>query len=293
MYIVHTSFGVAGVASMAMLHYRMRRKVTGALLWVMSCLLASVFLTLIQYYFVFVIDVFPGYIYIQYSLSLVVAIALYGGLLVLMFRLPKVTNSTAVIITLCVVGIQIGRMVLVLIGPPEVATLIRFPAVVLISVYLFFLGMVFYRSASIEADGTVALLLRRLSILTLIFAPASTLFYLCVYQFPVLEKLHISLDFFYFTVWSILTIGIFLRYLSKPTALLEEGKVSDGFISAYKITPREAEVVELISHGLSNKDIADRMCVSFTTARTHVYNIFQKTGAKSRVELLRIVTGYR
>jgi DNA-binding CsgD family transcriptional regulator len=35
------------------------------------------------------------------------------------------------------------------------------------------------------------------------------------------------------------------------------------------------------------------MCVSFTTARTHIYNIFRKTDAKTRVELLRIVTGFR
>ena len=292
MYIIHVSFGVAGVASMAVLHYRMRRKITGALLWVMGCLLASVFLTLVNYYFVSVMSELQGYMYVQYSLSLLIALALYGGLLVLMLHLPKVPNLLAVIVTLGVVGIQVGRMVLVL-AAPEVAQLIRFPAVALISAYLFFLGMVFYRSAAEEPDETLALLLKQLSVLTLIFAPASTIFYLFSYQFPALERLHISLDFIYFTVWSIIAIGVFLRYLSKPTALLEEGKVSPAFLSAYKITKREAEVVELISHGLSNQEIADRLFVSFTTARTHIYNIFQKTGAKSRVELLRIVTGYR
>jgi len=292
MYIIHVSFGVAGVASMAVLHYRMRRKITGALLWVMGCLLASVFLTLVNYYFVSVMSELQGYMYVQYSLSLLIALALYGGLLVLMLHLPKVPNLLAVIVTLGVVGIQVGRMVLVL-AAPEVAQLIRFPAVALISAYLFFLGMVFYRSAAEEPDETLALLLKQLSVLTLIFAPASTIFYLFSYQFPALERLHISLDFIYFTVWSIIAIGVFLRYLSKPTALLEEGKVSPAFLSAYKITKREAEVVELISHGLSNQEIADRLFVSFTTARTHIYNIFQKTGAKSRVELLRNVTGYR
>ena len=293
MYIIHVSFGVAGVASMAVLHYRMRRKITGALLWVMGCLLASVFLTLVNYYFVSVMSELQGYMYVQYSLSLLIALALYGGLLVLMLHLPKVPNLLAVIVTLFVVGIQVGRMLLVLLAAPEVVQRIRFPAVALISAYLFFLGMVFYRSATEEPDETLTILLKRLSILTLIFAPASTIFYLFSYQFPALERLHISLDFIYFTVWSIIAIGVFLRYLSKPTALLEEGKVSPAFLSAYKITKREAEVVELISHGLSNQEIADRLFVSFTTARTHIYNIFQKTGAKSRVELLRIVTGYR
>jgi len=75
--------------------------------------------------------------------------------------------------------------------------------------------------------------------------------------------------------------------------LIEGGKISDAFISTYKITKREAEVVELISHGLTNQQIADRLYVSLTTVRTHIYNVFQKTGAESRVHLLRLVSGYR
>lgn len=292
-YILHVSFGVAGVVSMAMLHHRMRRRITGPLVWVMSCLLASVFLTLIHYYFVAVLETIPGYMYVQYGFGLGVALALYGGLLVLMLRLPKVPNVVAIVLTLFVVGIQVGRMLLVLFGSSQSAALIRFPSVALISVYLFFLGMMLYRSSAAEQDETVVLLLRRLSVLTLVFAPASAVFYLVAYRYPAIDRLHISLDFFYFTMWSIITIGVFLRYLARPTALLDEGKISEAFLSSYKITQREAEVVELISRGLSNQEIADRMNVSFTTARTHVYNIFQKTGAKSRVELLRIVTGYR
>ena len=281
------------MVSMAMLHQRMRRRITGPLLWVMSCLLASVFLTLIQYYFVSVLKTIPGYLYAQYGLGLGVALALYGGLLVLMLRLPRVPNYLAIVFTVFVVAIQVGRMLLVVIGPPEAAARIRFPSVALISLYLFFLGMVLYRSAEAEPDETVSLLLRRLSILTLIFAPASAVFYLISYHYPAVGRLHISLDFFYFTVWSIITIGVFLRYLSRPTALLEEGKISEAFVSAYKISQREAEVVELISRGLSNQEIADKMHVSLSTARTHIYNVFQKTGAKSRVELLRIVSGYK
>ena len=39
--------------------------------------------------------------------------------------------------------------------------------------------------------------------------------------------------------------------------------------------------------------IADRLGVSFATVRTHVYNVFQKTGAGSRVDLLRLASGFR
>jgi len=278
---------------MALLHSRLRRRTTAALLWVMSCLLASVFLTMVQYYFISFLSGLSGYMHIQYGLSLAIAVALYGGLLVLMIDLPKVSNLLAAGVTLLVIAVQVGRMLVVVWSSPEAVALIRFPAILLISAYLFFVGVIFFRAAGAEQDGTIALLLRRLSVLTLLFAPVSTIFYLLSYRFEVLGRLHISLDFFYFTAWSIIAVSVFLRYLTKPTALLDDGKVSPAFVSAYKITPREEEVVKLISFGLSNQEIADRLFVSFTTVRTHVYNIFRKTGVKSRVELLRILSGFR
>jgi DNA-binding CsgD family transcriptional regulator len=292
-YILHLSFGVAGVASMALLHHRLRRTVTAALLWVMSCLLASVFLTMVQYYLVSNLEPTSVYTYVQYALGLTVALALYGGVLVLLLKLPKVPNRPAIVMTVFVAAVQLGRVLVLLLTPAETAALFRAPSVALISIYLFFLGWMLYRSSEAETNEILTLLLGRLGILTLIFAPASTLFYIVTYQFPAVERLSISLDFIYFSVWSIIVIAGFLRYLSKPAALLEEGKVSPAFLSSYRITQRETEIVELISRGLSNREIADRLCVSLTTARTHIYNIFQKTGAGSRVELLRILGGYR
>jgi DNA-binding CsgD family transcriptional regulator len=69
--------------------------------------------------------------------------------------------------------------------------------------------------------------------------------------------------------------------------------VSGAFRSAFGITQRESEVVSLISQGLSNQEIADRLHVSLATVRTHIYNVFQKTGAGSRVDLLRLASGFR
>ena len=191
------------------------------------------------------------------------------------------------------VAVQFGRLMVVLWSSSETAAGVRFPAVALISAYLLFVSVVFYRSSRVEEDETVALLLRRLGILTMIFAPASTLFYLLWYRLEALGRLHISLDFFYFSAWSIIAASVFFRFMTRPTAILEDGRVSPAFVSAFKISPREEEVVRLISLGLSNRQIADKLFVSFTTVRTHVYNIFRKTGARSRVELLRILSGYK
>lgn len=278
---------------MALLHSRIKRRVTAALLWVTGCLLVSVFLTMVQYYFVSFLSAWSAYMYIQYGLSMLIALALYGGLLILMIDLPKVPNLVAVPASILVVGIQLGRMLIVVWSTPVAADLVKFPSVALISAYLLLVGVFLYRAAREEQDWTVSLLLRRLSILTMVFAPISTIFYLLSYRLEALGRLHISLDFIYFSAWSIIAVSVFLRYLARPTAFLEDGKISRGFVTAYKISPREKEVIKYISYGLSNREIADRLYVSYTTVRTHVYNIFRKTGAKSRVELLRILSGYR
>ena len=52
------------------------------------------------------------------------------------------------------------------------------------------------------------------------------------------------------------------------------------------LTEREREVVRLISEGLSNKDIADRLCISSITVRHHLTNIFDKLGVSNRQKLL-------
>ena len=52
------------------------------------------------------------------------------------------------------------------------------------------------------------------------------------------------------------------------------------------LTERERAVITLISQGLSNKDIADRLCISSITVRHHLTNIFDKLGVSNRQKLL-------
>jgi DNA-binding NarL/FixJ family response regulator len=52
------------------------------------------------------------------------------------------------------------------------------------------------------------------------------------------------------------------------------------------LTEREREVVRLISEGLSNKDIANRLCISSITVRHHLTSIFDKLGVSNRQKLL-------
>ena len=52
------------------------------------------------------------------------------------------------------------------------------------------------------------------------------------------------------------------------------------------LSGRELEIIELVATGLTNQDIATQLMISKRTVDNHVSNIFSKTGAKNRVELL-------
>jgi len=54
------------------------------------------------------------------------------------------------------------------------------------------------------------------------------------------------------------------------------------------ITPRELEILGLIATGLSNREIADRLCVSENTVKTHSSRLFDKLGAKRRTQAVQI-----
>ena len=43
-------------------------------------------------------------------------------------------------------------------------------------------------------------------------------------------------------------------------------------------------MLELIARGLTNQEIADRLCISETTVRTHVSNILGKLHLTNRVQ---------
>jgi DNA-binding NarL/FixJ family response regulator len=60
----------------------------------------------------------------------------------------------------------------------------------------------------------------------------------------------------------------------------------NGF--AEELTPRELEVLEMVSEGLSNKEIAALLNISIHTAKFHISSILGKLGASSRAEAASI-----
>ena len=54
-----------------------------------------------------------------------------------------------------------------------------------------------------------------------------------------------------------------------------------------QVTPREVEVLELISQGLRDKEIADAIGISEKTVYVHVKNILAKLDVKDRTAAVR------
>ncbi len=84
-----------------------------------------------------------------------------------------------------------------------------------------------------------------------------------------------------------LALGIFISRNKKAKRVLV--KVDDIPIDSRKIeelgiSKREMEVLELISEGLSNQEIADKLFVSLNTIKTHTANLFVKLDVKRRTQ---------
>ena len=58
------------------------------------------------------------------------------------------------------------------------------------------------------------------------------------------------------------------------------------------LTDRESEVLFLVSRGISNKEIAQRLGLSDGTVKQHVHHIFRKTGARRRSDIVVLMATF-
>lgn len=66
----------------------------------------------------------------------------------------------------------------------------------------------------------------------------------------------------------------------------EEFKLNEDEIKKLNLSHRELEVLQLMSQGLSNQEIASRLFVSLNTIKTHTSNVFDKMDVKSRTQAI-------
>ncbi len=92
----------------------------------------------------------------------------------------------------------------------------------------------------------------------------------------------------YFLLLNGLTVVFGLRYLNRP-AYAEGDRLTDYFVAAFGVTEREREIIGRLLEGEGVKEVADALFISAKTVENHVYNIYQKLGVRSRVQLYQLI----
>jgi DNA-binding NarL/FixJ family response regulator len=63
-------------------------------------------------------------------------------------------------------------------------------------------------------------------------------------------------------------------------------KASESGSAKVTISPREKQIIEFISLGLNNKEIAEKILLSTSTVDAHRYNILKKLEVKNTAEMI-------
>jgi DNA-binding CsgD family transcriptional regulator len=147
--------------------------------------------------------------------------------------------------------------------------------------YALFLSLKYYKDLSDKKK----LLIKLFIIIMAVFIPLQiiddirSIFIQTLYPVTVLP-------FFYF-ICNMISIIFAFKYLFINPAGFIAGGINDRVLRKYKVTEREKEIISLIAEGYANKQIAQKLGISFSTVKNHIYNIFQKTKTRGKIELLR------
>ena len=66
-------------------------------------------------------------------------------------------------------------------------------------------------------------------------------------------------------------------------------KLAEG-VTRVRLTPREMSALQLMADGKANKEIAAALDISERTVKTHLAHLFEKLGATSRTEAVKVAT---
>lgn len=61
--------------------------------------------------------------------------------------------------------------------------------------------------------------------------------------------------------------------------------VTLGMAKSSEFTPREIEVLRLLTTGAGNDEIAEKLDISLNTVKTHIKHLLEKTGFETRTQL--------
>lgn len=289
-YILLFSLSCVGSGCNYFIHKVFKLPLTKNLFFLFFTLLVDIGRSLFYTYF-HSIGRYPNFLFpLDLIIGLLIVSIFYFYIYKSLILLNNIPTLLLRIFSAAILLIQIIIRIILYYGRSELANFTYPILVVLITGYLFFVGILLKKGVDKNWNYALKTFVRKIGIFTIIYAPLSAVFYIT--QYIVQHFSHDSLvdlfylDFLYLGISSIVSISFLLNYLTKLGTIPYKTKLDQNQIDTFSISPRENEVLELILKGLSNKQICDSLCISISTVRTHISHIFEKTEVRSRMELV-------
>ena len=178
-------------------------------------------------------------------------------------------------------------------GKQPLTTAVTFPRALLLPISILKIGTVLYAGSylSVQAVKTDDSIKRHyLRGIAWTYLAGFLLFQLSVsgffpvFRFPISDYI---IGFFqigyHFPVLAILSRFLNRQAVTRPPLLLRGDLVKQ--LSVFNISQREAEIIDLILRGFSNKEIGDNLFISLETVKKHASNIYKKLGVRNRLQL--------
>ena len=77
---------------------------------------------------------------------------------------------------------------------------------------------------------------------------------------------------------------VLTRYILNDTNNAHDMKRTPLTDDSHHLTRRELEIIAMITIGAKNSEIADKLCISPHTVKTHLYNVFKKIHVADRLQ---------
>lgn len=159
-----------------------------------------------------------------------------------------------------------------------------------IALTLLCMGLLLLLSNQSSGHPALRILFGGIGISCLLFVPLSAVEYLLANTSSFAYQ-PLSLEYVVNLLINMTILVSAAKVLAKqPNSSAAFGQLTEQTAKRFSLTQREQEMATLIAQGLTNKEIAYKLGISEATVRTHIYNLFQKVGAQSRIELLNLLS---
>jgi DNA-binding CsgD family transcriptional regulator len=300
-YVLFFATGFMGGTALVLLSMKVRSRVLRPLLAFQLLFLLGMGLAIVYFY----LESLPGGLDRGVGLTILLIVmginaAVWGVVVVIIRRISPRSSSgrgyplTAEILAWLVIAKSIANMVQMALShtgaggivPPAADETWLLGGHILSGLAMAAFGVTARGPISRNEPAVLHPLFRAYGLCAIIFAPIGVIEYAVQSaQLPWLS--YISLDHLFYLSWNAISMSAALRLFRPAEAgspLLDA--VPQERVQALSLSAREVEMAVMIARGLANKEIAAELNISPATVRTHIYNLYRKAGARSRVELI-------